>query len=115
MGNGKNNGGRNPFYTIPNNVTDVDSLARFVKANPAIFNILKSTFGINEARHNGTDCKRDSKKILHYAIDNLMWVDNNITIPDIIVQLIQEATEDNQSEIMNRLVHDEKLKKHIIH
>lgn len=95
-----NNGGRNSFYDIPKTVFNVDSLARHLKLSGAGFNVLKSLFGINEARHNGTDTLRDSKKIIHYGIENLLihLEDPNLTHADIISNLYKELSESDKKK-----------------
>jgi len=89
-----NNGGRNNFYNIPKTVFNVDSLARHLKLSGAGFNILKSLFGINKSRHSGTDTLRDSKKIIHYGIENLLaqLEDPKLTHADILSNLYKELS-----------------------
>ena len=64
-------GSKTNFYDV-NGCEDVDDLAEHWKLYGDEFNVLKALVGIAKARqgherHGGTDSKRDTKKLLHYA------------------------------------------------
>jgi len=99
--NNNNNGGRNSFYDIPSNVKNVDDLAKYLKANGPVFNVLKSLFGLNKKRHTGTSSVRDSKKMLHYSIQNLLWQNEyrNRDVADVFYELYLEMSPEEQHKI----------------
>ena len=96
-----NNGGRNSFYDIPETVTNVDSLAKHLKATGPMFNVLKSLFGLNQNRHKGTNSSRDSKKMLHYSIENLLWQNDykDKDIADVFHELYTEMSSDQRHKV----------------
>jgi len=100
-----NGGGYNSFYDIPKEVTNVDQLAKFLKASGPVFNILKSLFGLNKNRHTGTSSKRDSEKIIHYGIENYLWQPDveEETHSDVIYKLITELKEEDRVMLLGRL------------
>jgi len=100
-----NGGGYNSFYDIPKEVTNVDQLAKFLKASGPVFNILKSLFGLNKNRHTGTSSKRDSEKIIHYGIENYLWQPDveEKTHSDVIYKLITELKEEDRLILLSRL------------
>ena len=77
MSKHKSDGGKTDFYNIPNWVKDVDDLAEFLNLDGFLFNILKSMFGINKNRHEGTNSERDSRKLIHYSIRNYLKIMRN--------------------------------------
>jgi len=68
MENGSNDGFKNEFYKLKKYVKDVDTLAESLGLSGFNFNVLKSLFGINKSRHNGTTPERDLNKMLHYSM-----------------------------------------------
>ena len=60
-------GGKNPFYEIPDDVKDVDDLCEYLELNFFMGNILKSLWAKKGNRHEATDEKREAKKRVHYA------------------------------------------------
>jgi len=100
-----NGGGRNGFYDIPEEVNNVDSLAKFLKASGPVFNILKSLFGLRKNRHTGTSSVRDSEKIIHYGIENYIWQEDTKenTHSDVIYKLITELEEKDRVRLLGRL------------
>lgn len=66
-------GSKTDYYNIPNEVNDLDDLSDYLDLTPAEFNCIKAIFGMaierktGDARHKGTNSKRDSNKLLHYA------------------------------------------------
>lgn len=97
----KNSGGSTSFYDIPKYVHNVDSLARYLKITGPLFNILKSIFSVKGDRHSGTDKRRDAKKMVHYAIEHLMWVEDELNNKSIDGEPISRA--DVMAELMLEL------------
>jgi len=100
----KNNSGlKNNFYVIPEYVKDVDDLSEFLNLDGFGFNILKSLFGLNKSRHNGTSPSRDSEKMLHYSIKNLLKLmrtkDKKITVGDVLIQVIDKLDDVDKNKI----------------
>ena len=62
-----NDGGKNSFYAIPEDVKDVDDLCEYLELNFYMGNILKSLWANKGNRHEATDEMREAKKRLHYS------------------------------------------------
>jgi len=103
----KTSGFTNNFYAINKWVVDCDDLSEQLGLNGFLFNVLKSLFGMSQSRHSGTSVIRDSEKIVHYSIRNLMLIkrrDNiKFTIGDLLVELIQRLPEKEQQKIKDKL------------
>jgi len=100
-----NNGLTNDFYKIKEWVVDVDDLAESLNLDGYQFNILKSLFGLNKSRHNGTTPLRDSNKMLHYSIKNLVkyYRETDKDISDIISEVINNLDDDIKTKIKNKI------------
>lgn len=62
-----NDGGHNNFYDFPHWVTNIDTLAEYLKLDGYDFNVLKTLTVNLGARHDGTNIKRELNKRLHYV------------------------------------------------
>ena len=100
-----NNGLRNNFYEIEEFVVDVDDLSESLNLDGFQFNILKSLFGLNESRHNGTSADRDSYKILHYAIKNVLKLKRSVgyKIGDVLMDVISKLRDEDIDYIKNKI------------
>lgn len=101
----KNNGLQNNFYKIKFWVKDVDDLAESLTLDGYQFNILKSLFGLNKSRHDGTSPLRDSNKMLHYSIKNLVRYhrDKDKDVSDIIAEVINAMDVDDKIKIKEKI------------
>jgi len=101
-----NNGLTNNFYKIKSFVKDVDDLSESLNLDGFQFNILKSLFGLNKSRHNGTSPLRDSNKILHYGIKNLVKYhrDKDKDISDILSEVINHMDKDIREKIKEKII-----------
>ncbi|RLF27508.1 MAG: hypothetical protein DRN14_05345 [Thermoplasmata archaeon] len=102
------NGGSNNFYDIPDWVENVDDLNEYLKSTGPMSNILKSLFSSLGERHKGTSERRDAKKILHYSIRHLLWLDRredkSLTELDILAELIAELPKIKRGELLERVL-----------
>lgn len=103
MSENRNSGLKNNFYVIPEYVKDVDDLSEFLNLNGFGFNILKSLFGLNKSRHNATSPIRDSEKMVHYSIKNLLKLlrtkNKKLTVGDILIDVIDKLDELDKNKI----------------
>jgi len=102
-----NNGGNNSFYNLPAWVKNADDLNEYLQATGPISNITKSLFSMLGDRHKGTSQIRDAKKILHYAIRNILWIrrpsEPALTDVDIIIQLFKEFSTKKQKYFKEKI------------
>ena len=109
MSNKEQSGGNNSFYNIPRWVRNVDDLNEYLQATGPISNITKGLFSTLGDRHQGTSPRRDAKKMIHYAIRHLLWIDrgvapNKILVSevDIVQELINELSPVKKEELFSR-------------
>ena len=101
----KNNSGglKNDFYKIPDYVKDADDLSEYLKLDGFGFNILKSLFGLNRSRHIGTSPVRDSEKMIHYSLKNLLKLmrtkNKDLTIGDVLILVINKLDDEDKDKI----------------
>lgn len=103
-------GGNNSFYDIPAWVKNADDLNEYLRATGPLSNITKSLFSTLGTRHAGTSPRRDAKKIIHYAVRHLLWIDRpealngDISDVDVITELISELPKIKRGELVERLL-----------
>jgi hypothetical protein len=102
-------GGNNSFYDIPEWVKNADDLNEYLKSTGPLSNIVKSLFSNIGSRHAGTSLRRDAKKILHYAVRHLLWVDregNEDKSADevaVIAELISELSLEKKTRLLKEI------------
>jgi len=110
----QNSGGNNSFYDIPEWVENADDLNDHLQSSGPLSNIVKSLFSNIGVRHKGTSLRRDAKKILHYAIRHLMWVDraesgNPVSSVEVITELIAELSHEKKMILVSKMASDLKI------